>query len=320
MVVPPHIDQFTNYPIMHHYNLVDNGDISDVPPKVFGYFNERGQGQLVTPAFLVQITGSPVLDLERYDIYVMGKKNGGAKNNPPAYMTKLRIVSKSSERNSTQGQLGVRFIQGFGYINNDSNSDLKVMRPTNISRLVTQDTSQFKLRAVIHVNGHVLAFSHAEAFIRIPLMDDRVLAKFENPINAKKRGAYARKQEALKEWAHINRKAMQEENKKAVLRMLVVYKKNLRDTDFFGEFMLDILAIGLQLRDEFCSNANMETLFGDFLERVNSDNKENKENKKRSIDNEEDPDLEAKKRHALRKTQNLNNTDLRKTSASSIKW
>lgn len=290
-------------------DVPENGDISNFPKEVWDYYKQKGSGHVVTPAFLLQICGSTTIPVEQHDIYVMGKEKSdlpGRKNNEPVFFTKLRIDSKSAERNTVQGLLGVRFLGGFGYINNNSNSELKVMRPTNIDKFVTRDSSQFRKRAVIHVNGHVLAMSRAEGFCRIPLMDDRVLAKFEKRSNAKKREAYARKKKGLNEWAHINRKAMLEENKKAILGMLVAYKKNLRDTEFFEEFMRDLIAIGLELRKEFCSNANME-IFS-----VPNDSK-------RRIDNDEE--LEAKKRRVLRKiSQNLKLTALKNISSSEIKW
>lgn len=299
-----------------------NGDITTFPQEVWDYFKEKGSGDVVTPAFLKEISGSTTIPVEKHDIYVMGKEKttgAGKKDNQPVFFTKLRIDSKSSERNTVQGLLGVRFLGGYGYMNNDSKSDLKVMRPTNIDKFVTQDSSQFRKRAVIHVNGHVLAMSRAEGFCRIPLMDDRVLAKFEKRSNAKKREAYARKKKGLNEWAHINRKAMQEENKKAILGMLVAYKKNLRDTEFFGEFMRDIVTIGLQLRDEFCSNANIETLLGDLGNLSTGHIKSN--DKKRSRDNDEVEDLEVKKRRVLDKiSQNLKLTALRNIPSSKIKW
>ena len=293
----------------------ENGDISNIPRVVWEYYKEKGSGQVVTPAFLLEICGSTTIPVEQHDVYVMGKEESERKkkDNQPKFITKMRIDSKSAERNTFQGLLGVRFLEGFGYVNNGSNSDLKVMRPTNIDKLVTHDSSQFRKRAVIHVNGHVLAISRVEGFCRIPLMDDRVLAKFEKKSNAKKREAYARKKKGLNEWAHINRKAMQEENKKAILGMLVAYKKNLRDTEFFGEFMRDIMAIGVQLREEFCSNANMEKLLGDFS---------TNDNKRRVDDHDHGDDkLEVKKRRVLSKiSQNLKLTALRNISSSEIKW
>ena len=293
-----------------------NGDITNFPKEVWDYFKEKGSGVVVTPAFLKEILGSTTIPLDQHDIYVMGKEKttGKKKNNEPVFFTKLRIVSKSAERNTVQGLLGVKFLGGFGYMNNDSNSDLKVMRPTNIDKFVTHDSSQFRKRAVIYVNGHVLAMSRAEGFCRIPLMDDRVLAKFEKRSNAKKREAYARKKKGLNEWAHINRKAMMEENKKSILGMLVAYKKNLRDAEFFGEFMRDIVAIGLQLKEEFCSNANMEALLGD----LGTDGM----TKKRSHDDDEDdPELEVKKKRVLSKiSHNLKLTALKNIASSEIKW
>ena len=299
----------------------ENGDISDFPGEVLSFFRKKGSGKVVTPAFLQEISGSSEIALEKHDVYVMGKRkstgSGTKEANKPAFFTKMRIDSKSSLRNTVQGLLGVRFLGGFGYMNNNSSADLKVMRPTNIDKLVTEDSSQFRKRAVIHLNGHVLALSRAEGFCRIPLMDDRVLAKFEKRSNAKKREAYARKKKAGNEWAHINRNAMQEENKKTILGMLVPYKKNLGD-EFFREFMKDLIAIGLQLGDEFCTNASID----DLLVNVNSGTSGTSGTRKRGIDEvDPDADLEAKKRVVLQKmSQNLKWTALKTISSSEIKW
>lgn len=288
----------------------ENGDITDFPKAVWSYYKTKGAGDVVTPKTLKKLTGSSTIDVPQHDIYVMGKekaRNGKHKDNKPVFFTKMRIEGKSAERNSVQGLLAVRFTGGYGYMNTDSN--LRVMRPTNIDKLVTQDSSQFRKRAVVYVNGHVFALSRVEGFCRIPLMDDRVLAKFEKKSNAKKREAYARRKKCRNEWAHINRETMLEENKKVILGMLLKYKKNLRDKEFFLEFMRDIVTIGADLREEFCSDANIQDLLvGCGLEN----------NKKRHIQEEEDG-LEAKRQRVLKKISD--NLDTRALSGmSKVKW
>ena len=81
----------------------------------------------------------------------------------------------------------------------------------------------------------------------------------------------------------------------------------------YGVFMRDIMAIGVQLREEFCSNANMEKLLGDFS---------TNDNKRRVDDHDHGDDkLEVKKRRVLSKiSQNLKLTALRNISSSEIKW
>lgn len=286
-------------------DVEENGDITDFPKAVWSYYNTKGAGDVVTPKTLRELTGCTMIDVPQHDIYVMGKRkarDGKHKDNRPVFFTKMRIEGKSAARNSVQGLLAVRFTGGYGYRKSDSK--LRVMRPTNIDKLVTQDSSQFRKRAVVYVNGHVLALSRVEGFCRIPLMDDRVLAKFEKKSNAKKREAYARRKKGRNEWAHINRETMVEENKKVILGMLLKYKKNLGDKEFFLEFMQDIVAIGADLRDEFCSDANIEDLLavGGF------------EKKKRRV--EEEDDLEAKRQRVLKKiSENLNTRAL-----SGMKW
>lgn len=232
--------------------LEKNSGISDIPMNVLTFFHTKGSGTVVTPAVLKRLIGSATLDLSKFDIYTMGKRKALNKNgiNPPAFFTKLRIYGKSAERNSVQGLLGVKFLDGYGY-KLVGDSELRVMRPTNIDKYVTEDSSPFRKRSVVYVQGHVFSLARLEGFINIPLMDDRVLAKFENKSNAKKREAYARKKKKSNEWAHINRTTMLRENKKVLLGMLLKYKRNLDDNNFFKEFMSDTLNIGLELGKEF---------------------------------------------------------------------
>ena len=235
-----------------------NGDITDFPSEVFSFFNKKGAGDAVTPAVLQGMIGSSTIPLPNYDIYVMGKKPGGTL---PAYFTKLRITTKASERNTVQGLLGVRFLAGYGYrkwVEQGGSSDVTIKRPADIKKLVTEDTSSFKKRAVIYLNGNVLSLSLADGFCRIPLMDHRLLGDFENPTNSKKRDAYALKKKKGKEWAHINRNSMLAENKKAMHRMLLPYKKNLLENEYFREFLKDIVEGCLQLRKEFCPEEDTE--------------------------------------------------------------
>lgn len=229
-----------------------NGDITNFPPEVFSFFNKKGCGEAVTPAVLKAMIGSPTIPLPQHDIYTMGKESGGTS---PAYFTKLRIVTKVSERNTVQGLMGIRFLAGYGYhkwVQQGGNSDVTIMRPADIKKLVTEDTSTFKKRAVIFLNGNVISLSLADGFCRIPLMDHRLLGDFENPTNSKKRDAYALKKKKDNEWAHINRNSMLVENKKAMHRMLLPYKKNLREKEYFQEFLKDMVQGCLQLRKEFC--------------------------------------------------------------------
>ena len=229
-----------------------NGDITDFPPEVFSFFNKKGSGAPVTPAILQDMIGSSTIPLPNHDIYAMGKKAGGTL---PAFFTKLKIVTKASERNTVQGYLGVRFIAGYGYrkwVQQGGSSDVTIMRPADIKKWVTEDTLCFKKRAVIFLDGNVVPLSFADGFCSIPLMDHRLLGDFENPTNAKKRDAYALKKKKDKEWAHINRNSMLVENKKALHRMLLPYKKNLLESEYFQEFLKDMVRGCIQLREEFC--------------------------------------------------------------------
>lgn len=229
---------------------------TDMPPEVFSHYNKRGSGIVLTPAILQRIIGSETIPLHEYDIYVMGKRVGCR---TPAFFTKMRIETKASERNTVQGLLGVRFLAGHGYnkwVEQGGSTNVAIMRPADIKKLVTEDTGSFKKRAVIYVSGHVVSLSLADGFCRIPLMDHRLLADFEKVTNSKKREAYALKNKVGKKWAHINRKSMLSENKKAMHRMILPYKKNLEEQEYFDEFMRDMFNGCLELKKEFFPNAD----------------------------------------------------------------
>lgn len=288
-----------------------NGDITSFPSEVFSFFNRKGAGEAVTPAVLQDMIGSSTIALPNYDIYAMGKESGGTS---PAYFTKLRIVTKASERNTVQGLLGVRFLAGYGYrkwVQQGGNSDVTIKRPADIKKLVTEDTSSFKKRAVIFLNGNVLSLSLADGFCRIPLMDHRLLGEFENPTNSKKRDAYALKKKRGKEWAHINRNSMLVENKKAMHRMLLPYKKNLLEKEYFQEFLKDMVQGCLQLRKEFCpvedSNTNIQQVLTCFSG-----------NKRKS---EQEATTQPEKRRVLdRMSNNLDISELRRIPPSELSW
>lgn len=236
----------------------ENGEIGDFPQEVFAFFAKKGGGNtIVTPNLLLNLIGSKKICLAKYDIYVMGKKKGSLE---PYYYTKLRIDTKASERNTVQGFLEVRFLAGYGYRQTGGDSSTRIMRPSGIQKLVTDDTGSFKKRAVIHLNdGGVIALSAADGFCDIPLMDDRKLAKFENSTNAKKkREAYARKKKTNNQWAHMSRVSMAAMNQKMILRMLLPYKNNLPEDMYFKEFSKDVVSLLLEVKDEFCPDAELE--------------------------------------------------------------
>ena len=286
-----------------------NGDITDFPPVIFSHFNTKGAGESVTPAVLQGMIGSSTIPLPKHDIYTMGKEAGGTL---PAYYTKLRIVAKDSERNTVQGFLGVRFMAGYGYrkwVQQGGSSAVTIMRPADIKKWVTEDTTTFKKRSVIYLNGNVVSLKLADGFCSIPLMDHRLLGDFENPSNGKKRGSYALKKKEGKEWAHINRISMLAENKKAIHRMLLPYKKNLLETEYFQEFMKDMVQGFLQLRAEFYPeedyNRNVQQVLTCF-----SGNK-----------GEQETTQPRKRRVVLDKmSNNIDTSELRRIPPSELAW
>ncbi len=287
-------------------------DMPWLPSEVFAYYSKRGSGKDVTTAVLQNMIGTDTIPLPKHDIYVMGKRLG---SRVPVYFTKLRIETKASERNTVQGLLGVRFLAGHGYdkwVQQGGSTNVTIMRPADIKKLVTEDTGSFKKRAVIDLSGHLVSLSLADGFCRIPLMDHRLLADFEKATNSKKREAYALKKKVGNEWAHINRNSMLAENKKAMHRMILPYKKNLRDQEYFEEFMKDMVNGCLQLRREFCPNADDNT--AKILKFFNYDSgKDDKD-----VDSEEP---KQKKRRIVDKvSHNLDTTGLKTIPSSEVSW
>lgn len=290
----------------------ENGDISDFPPEVFTFFNTRGKGPVVTPSSLKALTGSTTLDLHKYDIYTMGKKKTSSKTsrNPPTYFTKLRICGKNSERNSLQGLLGIKFLSGYGH-KLVGNSELKIMRPINIDALVTKDTSPFRKRSAVYINGKVLSLTGVEGLSYIPILDDRVMSMHETKHQAYKREAYARLKKGNNEWAHINRDTMLKENKRVLLDILVKYKKNIQGSLFFQEFMQDLMRIGFELGGEFGATLTSEDLMKDICAKSNKSNK-----RKNDSTEAAEADEEVKKRRVLDTiSKQLNTTALRRVSS-----
>lgn len=228
-----------------------NGDISVFPKDVFEFFGKKGSTTLVVnPRVLQEVVGDSTIPLDKYDVYVMGKKLG---DNRPSFFTKMRIEGRAQARNKIQGFLGIRFLAGYGFQKVHQDSSLKIMRPTDIQKLVTQDSASFKKRAIIRINDGVgLSLAMTEAFCKIPLLNDTVLDAVDTKANMRKREAYARKRAREKNWAHLNRESTLNENHVRMHRMLLPYKRNLPDGEYFQEFLRDIVRGCLRLQAEFC--------------------------------------------------------------------
>ena len=231
-----------------------------VPEEVLSYFNLKGAREEVTPVRLQALTGKSTVALQDFDIYVMGKESG---NPTPSYFTKLRIVEKAQARNNIQGFLGVRFLDGFGYFNVNMDSSIKIMRPIGIQKLITKDSASFKKRALIYITKDVLLPLHTtECFCRLPLMDDNKLKTVDKDCNARKREAYARTKAEKKKWTHVNREGMLKEHQRMMYNMLLPYRKNLPEDEFFVEFLTDILKGCRKLMNEFETDNEMENMDG----------------------------------------------------------
>lgn len=235
---------------MPYFTNMENGDISSFPKEMFRAFDSKHI--LVTPSLLNSIIGSEKINLENYDIYTMGKKKNDRKKH---YWTKLRIKFREHSRNGIQGYLSVSFIAGYGFQNNNCESKLKILRPTSIGKMVSDDGAVFKKRSMIDLNGTFIPLQSAEGFCSIPLLSSRQMKSDstfkDSKLNSSKRKAYASCQIHQKKWAHINRRIMENDQKKSLHLMLLPYKKNLPDKVYFNEFINDIIKNINLLKKEF---------------------------------------------------------------------
>lgn len=293
-----------------------NGDLT-IPQEVVAYFRKKGSSKTtVTPAALQRMINSTRIPLPQHDIYVMGKMKGSLE---PCFFTRIRIVNKASERNTLQGLLGVRFIAGHGLRKMGGDTSMQIMRPAGIQKYVTDDTSNFKKRAVVHLGDEVLCLKDAEGFCDIPLMDDRTRARVEKVINAKKREAYARKKKGLEEWPHMNRKTMLADNQKTIHRMLLPYMKNLPTNQYFHHFARDMWAGLLQLRQEFCPDQGgfILEVFPDLCKKRSRDDGDQSNRNEPSV--KEEQQEPSTKRRALNKL-SKNASTLRSICSSDVSW
>ena len=182
----------------------------------------------------------------------MGKKKNDRKKH---YWTKLRIKFREHSRNGIQGYLSVSFIAGYGFQNNKCERNLKILRPTSIGKMVSDDGAVFKKRSMIDLNGTFIPLQSAEGFCSIPLLSSRQMKSDstfkDSKLNSNKRKAYANCQIHQKKWAHINRRIMENDQKKSLHSMLLPYKKNLPDKVYFNEFINDIIKNINLLKKEF---------------------------------------------------------------------
>ena len=229
---------------------MENGDISSFPKEMYRAFSSKQI--MVTPVLLHKLIGSDKIELNKYDIYAMGKKKGSKEK---YYWTKLQIKYREHSRNGIQGYLSVSFIAGYGFQQNKCDNSLKIIRPTSIGRLVSDDGAVFKKRAMINVNGTYLPLQMAEGFCVIPLLSSRQMkmdSTFkDSKLNSSKRKAYASCQISQQKWAHINRRTMEKDQKISLHSMLLPYKKNLSDKKYFSEFTRDIVKNLNLLKNEF---------------------------------------------------------------------
>lgn len=218
----------------------------DVPPSITDFAATRGR-KPTTPQEIIDVVG--VLNLNEYDVYVMGKRMGDTN---AYYWTSMRIMGKESPGKTLTGYLLTKFISGEGFKRAGSPEESMILRPANIAKLVTDDTVAFKNRAFIVLNERVFRLSDVEPYCVLPPIPPSLLEGFESPASSQKRVKYAREKYLKNGWAHVNMASMREEQRRAMHKMLLPYMKNLSQRSFFDAFMKDMIETCTSLRDEFC--------------------------------------------------------------------
>ena len=233
---------------MTEYDKDLNGDLSDFPPGMFKFFTDPSSRSIVTDKWIREVTGSPVINVQMHDIYVVGKRKS---NRSPVFWTKMQITSRESKRNVFQGILSVRFTGGYGLKKSKEGSSIQMMRPINIREVVTEDICDIKRRAAIHLkDGHYVMLCDAEPFCHIPFINDQIPVSESNKIKSNKRKYYANKKDKDEQWPHITRQSVLKGNKRKLLKMIQPYRKNVSIDKFFAEFRLDIESILESMRDD----------------------------------------------------------------------
>lgn len=294
----------------------------DMPPHVRKYFSTRGTGPILTPKDVVSLVGTSRIQLHKYDIWVCGKKKNQASQ---TMYTRLRILSKENETSSLQGLLEVDFLQGHGFdkLTAEGSDTRKVMRCANISREVTEDEGSFKKRAVIDIKDTAICLDRADAFLKVPLMDHRVLSKFERSANTKKRYSYRAKKEKSGRW-----KNMVHDNDKILQQMLLPYKNNMAEDEYFAEFLRDMIEGCRNLQRSFCLDVvdEVDIFRMVFSEKFPSLKRSRDENQVRGFLDSDDstrskvkvPRLLSKK-HVMGETTSLNTESLKKIPATKFR-
>ena len=236
--------------VVYSSKFEDNGDISSFPKSMFDFFTKPSVRKHITTKWLIDSIGSPTIKVQDYDIYAMGKRLG---DRTPVFWTKMRILTRESERNVFQGNLGVKILEGYGKKSMDGFHGITMMRPVKIRKLITQDISDFKKRAVIHLGGDNFAFlKDIECFAEFPYYTSKdIKATGDNSVNCRKRRYYAKRMDKKKSWAHISKESILIAHKKKIASMIQPYRKNAPIGLYFEEFIGDILKIIEEVRTDY---------------------------------------------------------------------
>lgn len=287
----------------------ENGSLAEFPNEVFKYYKKKFSID-ITPSYIKEITGEDRINIEKYDIYIMGKKKGEKEN---CYWTKLRILASEYNQDSLQGLLEIKMIAGFGFVNTGSTLDTKIMRPTNIQQNITRDSVAFKKRAIVHIKGNLfLPLDKLDSHLNIPDMKEEKLSKFEKASNSRKREAYARKKINKNEWAHINRESLKSEHRKILIKMVTPYKKNLGTDEYWSEFRTDLINVCCELDKEYTgSSVEKEVVLKDLYANLLTTTTSNK--RKKSLDVASDDIIVDKNYPKI-------NSGLKRIPLSKVKW
>ena len=228
------------------------------PESMKTHFTKPYHRKLVSGSDIEEICGSSRINLEKYDVYAMGKKKNEKKN---LLWTKMRIIGREFQRSVLQGYLKIELISGHGYESYIRTRGIEygtkvivILRLSDLTPLITEDGAVFKKRAVIDLgNDKYAPIDQVESFCILPLITSNELMnenvddtrKSKDRANCRKRKAYAMKDK------RGNRELIRSDGYKCMHKIVLRYKRQLPSDLYMDEFIKDVLENCTRIQNEF---------------------------------------------------------------------
>ena len=298
-----------------------NMDENMYPESMKTHFTKPYHRKLISGVGIEEICGSTRINLEKYDVYAMGKK----KNEKKSFLwTKMRIIGREFQRSVLQGYLKIELISGYGYNSYIRTRGIEfgtkvvvILRLSDLIPLITEDGAVFKKRAVIDLgNDKYAPIDQVESFCILPLITSNELMnenvddtrKIKDRANCRKRKAYAMKDK------RGNRELIRSDAYKCMHKIVLRYKRQLPSDLYMDEFIKDVLENCTRIQNEF-STKKKKISFGYVDQEVKINE---------SVDNTRNvPEVPEVSEVTEVPVVHMNNVDVRRLenmSMSRIKW